>query len=170
MPFEEAKAAVSKLDAQCTKQVELGRLVINRYGCFSCHEIKGFENTQPIGTELSEEGSKLVSRLDFAFVHDIPHSSKLEWFKAKLHDPRIFDQGRVLRPDEKLRMPNWDFADEEIMRLTTAHHELPARDSAGAGAAGEIGAPRFHDSRAQPDASPELRRLPHRSRAAAATT
>ncbi len=93
MPFDEAKAAVAKLDPNA-KQVELGRRVINRYGCFSCHEIKGFENTQPIGTELSEEGSKLVSRLDFAFVHDIPHSSKLEWFKAKLHDPRIFDQGR----------------------------------------------------------------------------
>ena len=119
MPFDQAKAAVSKLDASA-RQIELGRLVITRYGCFSCHEIKGFEKIQPIGTELSEEGSKLVSRLDFAFVHDIPHTSKLAWFKAKLHDPRTFDQGRVLRPDEKLRMPNFDFADEEISRLTTA--------------------------------------------------
>ncbi len=55
MPFEEAKAAVAKLDPQA-KQQQLGQRVINRYGCYSCHEIKGFETTQPIGTELSEEG------------------------------------------------------------------------------------------------------------------
>jgi mono/diheme cytochrome c family protein len=119
MPFEEAKAAVAKLDPQ-VKQVTLGQRVISRYGCYSCHQIKGFESTQPIGTELSEEGSKLVSRLDFAFISDIPHTSKLAWFRTKLHDPRIFDRGRVLLPLDKLRMPNWDFADDEIARLTTA--------------------------------------------------
>jgi mono/diheme cytochrome c family protein len=119
MPFEEAKAAVGKLDAQA-KQVALGQRVINRYGCFSCHEIKGFETTQPIGTELSEQGSKLVSRLDFAFVSEIPHTDKVAWFRTKLHDPRIFDRGRVLRPDEKLRMPNFEFSDQEVDRLLTA--------------------------------------------------
>src|SRR5205085_3842919 len=90
------------------------------YGCFSCHEIKGFEKTQPIGTELSEEGSKLVSRLDFAFVNDIPHTSKLAWFRTKLHDPRIFDRGRVLQPLDKLRMPNFECSDVEIQRLLAA--------------------------------------------------
>jgi mono/diheme cytochrome c family protein len=119
MPFEEAKTEVSKL-AGDAKQVELGRRVITRYGCFSCHEIRGFETVQPIGTELSEAGSKLVSRLDFAFVEDIPHSSKIAWYRTKLHDPRIFDEGRILGPLEKLRMPNFDFADEEIGRLLTA--------------------------------------------------
>ena len=102
------------------KQIELGRRVINRYGCFSCHDIKGFENAQSIGTELSEEGSKLVTRLDFAFVTDIPHTSKIAWFQTKLHDPRVFDQGRVLQPLDKLRMPNFDFSDEEVERLVTA--------------------------------------------------
>jgi mono/diheme cytochrome c family protein len=119
MPFEEARAAVAKLEPNA-KQIALGQRVIGRYGCYSCHQIKGFESTQPIGTELSEEGSKLVSRLDFAFISDIPHTSKIAWFSTKLHDPRIFDRGRVLLPLDKLRMPNWDFADEEIARLTTA--------------------------------------------------
>jgi mono/diheme cytochrome c family protein len=119
MPFEQAKAELAKLDANA-KQLELGRRVIGRYGCFSCHEIKGFETTQPIGTELSEAGSKLVSRLDFAFVHDIPHTSKIAWYRTKLHDPRIYDEGRILQPLEKLRMPNFEFADEEIQRLLTA--------------------------------------------------
>ena len=119
MPFEDAKAAIAKLDAT-QKQVALGQRAISRYGCFSCHEIKGFETAQSIGTDLSEEGSKLVTRLDFAFISDIPHTSKLAWFRTKLHDPRIFDRGRVLLPDEKLRMPNFDFNDAEVDRLMTA--------------------------------------------------
>jgi mono/diheme cytochrome c family protein len=119
MPLDDAKAQLGKMDAQ-TKQVELGRRVINRYGCFSCHEIAGFEKIQPIGTELSEEGSKLVSRLDFAFVEGIPHTSKTAWFRTKLHDPRIFDQGRVLQPLDKLRMPNFELSEVEADRLLTA--------------------------------------------------
>jgi mono/diheme cytochrome c family protein len=119
MPFEEAKSEVSKLDSQA-KQLALGQRVISRYGCFSCHEIKGFETTQPIGTELSEAGSKLVSRLDFAFIKEIPHTSKLAWYRTKLQDPRIFDRGRVLTPQEKLRMPNYDFSEQEVNRLLAA--------------------------------------------------
>jgi mono/diheme cytochrome c family protein len=119
MPFEDAKAQMAKMTPE-QKQVDLGQRAIGRYGCFSCHEIKGFEKAQAIGTDLSEEGSKLVTRLDFAFVTNIPHTSKTAWFRTKLHDPRIFDQGRVLQPLEKLRMPNFDFTDEEVDRLLTA--------------------------------------------------
>ena len=74
MPFEDAKAQLAKLDPK-QRQIELGQRAISRYGCFSCHEIKGFEKAQPIGTDLSEEGSKLVTRLDFAFISDIPPES-----------------------------------------------------------------------------------------------
>jgi mono/diheme cytochrome c family protein len=119
LPFEDAKAQLAKMNAD-EKQVELGRRAISRYGCFSCHDIKGFEKAQSIGTDLSEEGSKLVTRLDFAFITDIPHTSKLGWFRTKLHDPRIFDKGRVLSPLDKLRMPNFDLTDEENSRLVTA--------------------------------------------------
>jgi mono/diheme cytochrome c family protein len=119
MPFEEAKAELAKLSPG-QKQVELGQRAIGRYGCFSCHDIKGFEKAQSIGTDLSEEGSKLVTRLDFGFVSDIPHTSKIAWFRTKLHDPRVFDKGRVLLPLEKLRMPNFDLSEEEAQRVLTA--------------------------------------------------
>ena len=119
LPVEDAKAAVAKLDAKA-KQLDLGQKVISRYGCFSCHDIKGFEKAQSIGTDLSEEGSKLVTRLDFAFISDIPHTSKIGWFRRKLHNPREFDKGRVLQPLEKLRMPNFDLSDVENDRLVTA--------------------------------------------------
>ena len=151
MPFEDAKAQLAKYNPQ-EKQVELGRRAINRYGCFSCHDIKGFENAQAIGTDLSEEGSKLVTRLDFAFIDDIPHSSKIEWFRKKLHDPRIFDKGRDLAPLDKLRMPNYDFTDEEVERLLICDHELPARHPAAGGAADANGALPVPDGRTHPGA------------------
>ena len=108
VPTEEARATVAAMSAE-EQQLDLGQRAIARYGCFSCHEIAGFEDTQPIGIELSEEGSKLVQRLDFAFVHDIPHT-KVDWFKQKLRNPREFDRSRELQPLERLRMPNFGSA------------------------------------------------------------
>ena len=118
VPTDEAIATVAAMSAE-EQQLELGRRAIERYGCYSCHEIKGFEETRPIGIELSEEGSKLIARLDFAFVHEIPHT-KVDWFKQKLSDPRAFDRSRVLQPLEKLRMPNYGFSEEEVTLLATA--------------------------------------------------
>src|SRR2546425_792135 len=90
MPVADAKAKLASMSPE-QRQLDLGERVIGRYGCFSCHEIRGFEKAQAIGVELSEEASKLVTRLDFAFV-DLPHT-KLAWFRQKLHDPRSYDQG-----------------------------------------------------------------------------
>ena len=95
-----------------------GEKLIRHYGCFSCHNIAGFENEKPIGTELTEIGSRPVDRLDFGFAH-IDHSRQA-WFAQKLKDPRIFDDGKVKLPDEKLRMPNFNFSDEEADAVTTA--------------------------------------------------
>ncbi len=118
VPTEEAIATVTAMSPE-EQQLDLGRRAIGRYGCYSCHTIAGFEDTRPIGIELSEEGSKLVQRLDFAFVHEIPHT-KVDWFKQKLKAPRSFDRSRVLQPLEKLRMPNFGFNDEETTLLATA--------------------------------------------------
>src|SRR5207247_2129909 len=102
MPFEDAKAEIAKLDPQ-QKQIALGQRAITRYGCFSCHEIKGFEKAQSIGTELSEEGSKLVTRLECAFNRDMPHTSMLAWFRIKLHDPPICGNCRTRLPEETMK-------------------------------------------------------------------
>ena len=119
LPTAEAEELVAGMSLE-EQQLDLGRRVIGRYGCYSCHVIPGFgDETQPIGIELSEEGSKLLPRLDFAFVHDIPHT-KIEWFKQKMRDPRAFDRSRVLQPLEKLQMPNFGLSDEEVTLLATA--------------------------------------------------
>ncbi len=95
-----------------------GEKLIAHYGCFSCHNIKGFEDYKPIGVDLTEEGSKALERLDFGFIH-IDHS-KTAWFEQKLKDPRIFDHGKVKLPEDKLRMPNFNFTEEETQAITTA--------------------------------------------------
>ena len=118
VPFEEATADLAAMTAR-ERQLDLGRRAIGRYGCSGCHEIRGFEDAQPIGVELSQEGSKLLPQFDFAFVHEIPHT-KRDWIKQKLLAPRIFDRGRILPPLERLRMPNYGFSEDEARLLTTA--------------------------------------------------
>jgi mono/diheme cytochrome c family protein/phage shock protein A len=106
--------AREKMKTMSSEQKNLfaGERLISRYGCFGCHNIPGFENAQPIGTELTEAGTKLISQLDFGFLN-IEHS-RHAWYEEKLKDPRIFDVGRVKRPEELLKMPNFHFKDDEI--------------------------------------------------------
>jgi cytochrome c2 len=98
------------------KNLFVGERLISRYGCFGCHVIPGFENAQPIGTELTEAGSKLISQLDFGFL-PIEHS-RHAWYEQKLQDPRIFDVGRIKRPEENLKMPNFHFDESRINSIT----------------------------------------------------
>ena len=117
VPTAEAESIVAGLTAD-ERTVELGERVILRYGCFSCHDIGGFEEAQPIGTELSEEGTKLLTQLDFAHI-EIPHT-KIDWFENKMLDPRLYDENRVLQPLEKLRMPDFGLSPEEVELFVTA--------------------------------------------------
>ena len=141
------------------QRLDLGQRVIGRYGCFSCHEIAGFEEMQPIGIELSEEGSKLLPRLDFAFVHDIPHT-KVEWFKQKMRDPRAFDRNRVLQPLEKLRMPDFGMSEEEAKLFATAIMSFQSGRAAAGRQGAEVGPQRRVARGPEPGAATQLHRLP----------
>jgi mono/diheme cytochrome c family protein len=111
-------AARERLMTMTAEQKTLfsGERLVRRYGCFGCHVIPGFENEQPIGTELTEAGSKLISQFDFGFL-PIEHT-RHSWYEQKLHDPRIFDVGRVKRPEEMLKMPNFHFTDDQVNAIT----------------------------------------------------
>ncbi len=113
----QTRQRVSKMTLE-EKLLYAGEKLIGHYGCYSCHNINGFENIKPIGTELTEEGSKAPDKLDFGFI-DIEHS-RHAWFTQKLKDPRIFDQEKIKAADEKLRMPNYYFSDEEVEAIITA--------------------------------------------------
>jgi mono/diheme cytochrome c family protein len=113
----DAKAELAGMDLHA-RNVYTGRNLIAHYGCYACHAIPGFEDAKPIGTELTEEGSKAVHRLDFGFIH-IPHT-RHDWFRTKLHAPRIFDRDRARGWEERLRMPNFRFSQRELDQVVTA--------------------------------------------------
>ena len=105
-----------------------GEKLIGNYGCYSCHNIAGYEDKKPIGTSLNVEGSKLISKLDFAFWHDeIPHT-KWDWFYNKIDKPETFDlipndednyAVKQLPSLDKSRMPHYGLTDKEMDALVT---------------------------------------------------
>lgn len=117
--FDEADAKLAAMGDE-ERVLYLGRRTIARYGCFGCHTISGFEDANPIGVELTEEGSKLVERLDFGFEHEtIPHTLPA-WLHRKLMEPRVFDRNKEKAPADWLRMPKFHFSEEEADAIVTA--------------------------------------------------
>ena len=97
-----------------------GEKLTKYYGCAGCHEIKGLESEGRIGTELTYEGSKDLSLLDFGHLtYDFKQEkreTKWDWFKEKLRNPRIFDEYKLT---PILRMPNFRLTEREINALAT---------------------------------------------------
>jgi len=123
----EVNAELSSMDTD-HKLSYAGEKLIRHYGCFSCHNIGGFENTKPIGTPLTFEGSKLITKLAFGFMGDEIEHTKWDWFKLKLKNPRIYDmipQGdskyslSVKHHLEKARMPNFGLNEAELDAIVT---------------------------------------------------
>jgi cbb3-type cytochrome oxidase cytochrome c subunit len=108
------------------RERHLGEKLIGRYGCFACHEIAGFEEGKRIGTELTQEGSKPVHRFDFGLIEMEP--SRQAWIRQKLLNPRIYDRGKVKEPQEKLRMPDFGFTEDEADAITLAVLSLRKRE------------------------------------------
>jgi mono/diheme cytochrome c family protein len=82
----------------------VGRKLVNYYGCYGCHYVKGFETTPGIGAELTEFGTKEVSRLDFGdYITKHTEQTWDAWLKNKLEHPRVYRYERV-----DTRMPQFD--------------------------------------------------------------
>jgi cytochrome c2 len=119
VPVKTADEQIAKMSDE-QRTLFLGEKTIGRYGCFGCHEIKGFEKANPIGVELTEQGSKLVERLDFGYEHGkIPHTLP-GWLHRKVMEPRVFDREKVKRPEELLRMPKFHLDEKEASAIVTA--------------------------------------------------
>src|SRR5438874_10295454 len=107
--------------------VVLGQRSIEKYGCYSCHNIKGFEGLKPIGTELTTEGSKALHLFDFGFAHEYNgEDGKKEhiihtvpsWIYNKVRNPRVHDDTRTKVYNDKLKMPNFHLSQEEARMVT----------------------------------------------------
>ncbi|HEU4596397.1 MAG TPA: c-type cytochrome, partial [Pyrinomonadaceae bacterium] len=116
------------------KLKEKGQQLIKIYGCAGCHEIRGFEEEQRIGKELTTEGATPLERLDFAMLthraelgYDAYDEKKktTPWYnhkgfiEHKIKDPAVYDQGKEKDPREHLRMPTPYMPDEWKQALTT---------------------------------------------------
>ena len=126
------------------KLAEEGKAEIKQYGCAGCHEIKGFEEEQRIGKELTTEGATPLERLDFALLTQDaeygrevlpelkekplhPNEKEKEWynhrgfFEHKLTDPAVYDRGKseYLESKDRLRMPKPFLTDQWRTGLTT---------------------------------------------------
>ena len=119
------------------KQLELGQRVINRYGCFSCHEIKGFEN-DAADRHRAVRGRQQAG-LAARFRVRRRHPAHLEDRLVPDQAPRSahLRQGpRAAGPTRSCGCRTSTSADEESRAAADGDHELPARDPAGAGDAG----------------------------------
>ena len=112
---------------------EQGEKLIIEYGCSGCHNIKGMEGQGKIGAELTEIGSKNIQFFDFGSDEKLGRWGSLQkeilslvgledaeenvgkarhtWIKAKLGNPRRFDE-------ENLKMPDFGLNEEEIEALS----------------------------------------------------
>jgi mono/diheme cytochrome c family protein len=117
-----------------TSLMARGEQLVKSYGCAGCHEIRGLEEEGRIGTELTQEGSKPIERLDFALLTEdakkgidpfTGEETERSWynhkgfFEYKLRNPGVYDVGKIKPPEERLKMPNIYLEPEEITALTT---------------------------------------------------
>lgn len=100
-------------------QIAHGKLLVNDYGCASCHEIRGVEKPKNFAPDLSREGSKPTARLVFiaGMKHTLP-----AYLAGKIRNPRAFGAG--------LRMPRFNFTRTQIDAVTTALLSLTDRSFA----------------------------------------
>lgn len=118
-----------KLMSMHEQLVYLGQRSVEKYGCYSCHNIKGFDGLKPIGTELTIEGSKALHLFDFGFMNEkhitnedgnvdhVIHTTP-SWIYNKVRNPRIYDDGRTKVYNDKLKMPNFHLSQEEARLVT----------------------------------------------------
>lgn len=113
-----AAAKVAKLSDH-EKTMELGKRSIGKYGCFSCHNIEGFDGYSPIGPELTKEGSKPITQFGFGIQHQVPHQRDA-WITAHLQNPRMWDIGIDKVFKDLQLMPNFYMGEAEAKKITVA--------------------------------------------------
>ncbi len=133
LTLNDADARLNAMPLQ-EQLVYLGQRSIEKYGCYSCHDINGFEGLKPIGTELTIEGSKNLHLFDFGFFGDSTHTHSYEnwdkkteevhhtvpsWIYNKVRSPRVYDDRRTKPYNDKLKMPNFHLSPEEARLVTS---------------------------------------------------
>lgn len=98
-----------------------GFLLVSQFGCYGCHNIKGFEDTSKLSVELTAFGRKDIAELDFGDTK-IPRTWE-DWTAGKLKNPRMYLTERT-----SSRMPNFGLSEEEIHALVVFLKGLKKED------------------------------------------
>ena len=137
---KEEVAAMRAEGGERAVEVFVGEKLFNRFGCSGCHLVPGHYDDVGIGTELTNESLKELSKFDFGHeaAHGNPESvghSRRAFYRHKLIDPRVYDRmpvivkgddgeptishydQKVKLPGEKLKMPNYGLDDREVELL-----------------------------------------------------
>jgi cytochrome c2 len=103
------------------KQVNAGRQVFIKHGCFSCHRFGTLASTAKIGPSLTAIGDRAVEASDFRGEHVAPTLENYLYLKLRAPD-KLFDESR---------MPTFNFTEEQaadvvVALLSIRKEDLPA--------------------------------------------
>lgn len=132
----EAEPAAARWPAADKASVEAGRAAVQKYGCYGCHSIPGFERTANVGADLGDFGDKTADLLAWGDTRIECERTPLEcWTIEKLAHPRRF-QGQSLISI----MPDSALSEEDAVALAVfslANRGLEVPEAYAHGLAGE---------------------------------
>jgi mono/diheme cytochrome c family protein len=101
---------VPKLKTAQSSHSQSGKKLFQEKGCSGCHVIAGIKMQQDFGPDLSSEGAKTVSQLEFG-------SAKIEHNLIPFLEAKMMDSFSV---NSSARMPQYHFKTEDLPAVTTA--------------------------------------------------
>ncbi len=101
---------VPKLATAQSSEIQLGKKLFQEKGCSSCHVIAGIKVQEDYGPDLSSEGAKTVSQLEFGSAK-IAHNL-IPFLEAKMTDS--------FSVNSNARMPQYHFKEEDVPAVTAA--------------------------------------------------
>lgn len=100
LPLQHAQAACAKchsgvVEVPKADKLNEGRRLAQKYGCFGCHKITGYEKRWKVGPDLHHVGSKLDAEWMAKWIED-PTS-----FKPSTKMPKVFHLSNTSSPEDK---------------------------------------------------------------------
>ncbi len=121
--FDTLEVAAERVQAMTDRErtLELGHRSLGKYGCFACHDIKGFEDRAPIGPELTHMGSKPLVQFDFGGqYYEVGGKTRDAWIHHHLLNPRRWDAHVHQGYNEQNVMPQYFMSEDEAYKMTVA--------------------------------------------------
>jgi mono/diheme cytochrome c family protein len=103
-------AGVPQLGAPTAAEIQMGRRLFVDKGCASCHFVEGISPQRDLGPDLSAEGGKDLSQLEFG-QSKIPRNL-ISYIQAKITDP--------MSVNTTARMPLYQLSPADLDAVTTA--------------------------------------------------